>query len=437
MTKQLIIRLSGQANGNIPWLLWCSEAADSSGTVESRGVLDHAGQLSELTELSRGAQVKVLVSSTEIGFHVLDLPPGSKRHLAQVVPYALEEELAQDIQELHFAWQVNAWRSHGRSGSSAIEPGLPVVVVAKQQMRDWQSWLDDAGIRYTALIPDLYILPLADDEWSAMSLDDDIIVRHSTWRGFAIEQSLFAELSGLFSDALQPPARIRCWGNVEWPQAPAELSHAATDEPATADTSREEQPAGSLEESNLALELARGTDFSQAINLLQGDFAVKKKRKASLGVWRYPAIAAGFLLALLFVDKGVYIWQLNQEYMQVNQAIEQRYRETFPNETRIVNVRAQLNQHLNRLQSGGESSQLLGMLNQLAGALDATDMEITLMQFDAGRDELRIQATAADFATFERFRQIAGEAQLDVEQGQLNSRAGRIAGTLVVRGGRS
>src|SRR5690554_850866 len=89
MTKQLIIRLSGQASGNIPWVLWqldsdtqtpisghVSEYNDTTGPADhgvldrgviDHGVLDHAAQLSELAAYSRDAQVTVLVSSTEIG----------------------------------------------------------------------------------------------------------------------------------------------------------------------------------------------------------------------------------------------------------------------------------------------------------------------------------------------------------------------------------
>lgn len=436
MTKQLIIRLSGQADGNIPWLLWQNQAPGStSGEVLEQGVLGHARQLSELQAHAAQAKVTVLVSSTDIGFHQIDLPPGSRRHLAQVVPYALEEELAQDISELHFAWQLNAWQmnakqvntkqSSERQQKDETERGLPVAIVAKSLLEDWQAWLDSAGITYTAIIPDLYILPLQTGEWSAISLEDDIIVRHSQWRGFAIEQALFEDLSSLFSDALTPPSGIRCWGTVHWPHAPAELITSESTDPA--------QEVGL--EANRALALARYIKPHNSINLLQGDFAQQRKRKASLGVWRWPAIAACVLVGLLLMDKGMYIWQLNQQQSELAQRVEERYRETFAEETRVVNVRAQLSQHLNRLQGGADNTQVLGLLQQLVPAFTGTELEITLLQFDAGRNELRVQAMGANFATFERFSQLAKEQGLEVQQGQLNSRAGRIAGTLIVQGG--
>lgn len=400
MTKILIIRLSADAEGNIPWLLWDEEQQ----VIVQRGALASASELTELSEIAATARVQVLCASTDIGFHELELPPGSRKHLHQVVPYALEESLAQDIDELHFAWQL----------PPAKDAPLPVAVVAKELVARWQSWLDDANIEYHSLVPDLFALPLAADEWTAARIDDDIIVRHSEWRGFAIESALFVELAGLFSDELTPPQRIRCWGDVEWPQAPAELTSAAD---------------------NDLLSTARHIASERSINLLQGSFRKRQKRQMSLAVWRWPAIAAALLLSIFVIEQGVYWWQLNSQQNQLTQAIEQTYRDTFPQETRVVNVRAQLERHLSQLQSGGGDSELLYLLNQLAPAFAQTDLSITLMQYDASRNELRIQANGPNFLMFEEFQTLARERNLNIEQGQMNSRQGLIAGTLIIRGG--
>lgn len=400
MTNILIIRLSADAEGSIPWLLWDQEAQ----RAEQRGTLNSAAELVELNALSNNARVQVLCASTDIGFHELELPPGSRKHLNQVVPYALEESLAQDIDELHFAWQLPAAR----------DAALPVAVVSKELVARWQGWLEDAGIECDSLIPDLFVLPLAADEWTAGRLDDDIIVRHGEWRGFAIEAGLFVELSGLFSNELIPPQRIRCWGDIEWPQAPAELA-----------------PAG---DSDL-LSMAPYIDAERSINLLQGAFRKRQKRQVSLAVWRWPALAAAVLLGIFIVEQGVYWWQLNSEHQQLTETIEETYRETFPEETRLVNVREQLARHLSQLQSGGGDSEILYLLNQLAPAFAQTELSVTLMQYDSSNNELRIQANGPNFLMFEQFQTLAREQDLEIEQGQMNSRQGQIAGTLIIRGG--
>ncbi|WP_157982829.1 type II secretion system protein GspL [Aliidiomarina minuta] len=400
MTKTLIIRLAGQYQRNVPWLLWDhhNNAELQSGTLES------AAELGQLRSVSQGARLLVLCASTEIAFHTLQLPPGSRRHLAQVVPYALEEELAQDIAELHFCWRIPAQK----------DAPLPVAVVAKKQIAEWQSWLHEAGLEYQEIIPDLYMLPMTQDEWSAVRIDDDIIVRHEKWRGFAIEAGLFAELAGLFSDELEPPQRIRCWGEVEWPHAPSELV--------------------SAEETN-PLSLALNIPAAGCIDLMQGDFKGRQKKNNQWSIWRWPAIAAAVLLTLVFAEKGLYRLQLQQQHSQLTAAIEQTYRDAFPDETRIVNVRAQLTRHLEQLQGGGGRSDVLRLLQQLAPAFDASELEVTLLQFDRNRNELRVQANAENFLAFERFQELAREQQLDIEQGQLTSRSGQIAGTLIIRSG--
>lgn len=400
MTKTLIIRLAGQYQRSVPWLLW----DHSSNSELQSGTLSSAAELGQLQSAGQDAFLLVLCASTEIAFHTLDLPPGSRRHLAQVVPYALEEELAQDIAELHFSWRIPAQK----------DAPLPIAVVAKKQLAEWQNWLHEAGLECSQIIPDLYLLPMTDDEWSAVRIDDDIIVRHEKWRGFAIEAGLFVELSGLFSDELEPPQRIRCWGDIDWPHAPAELVAA------------EEVP---------PLSLAINIPAAGSINLMQGEFRLRQQKTNEWSVWRWPAIAAAVLLVLVFVEKGVYRWQLEQQQVQLTAAIEQTYRDAFPDETRVVNVRAQLSRHLEQLQGGGGRSDVLQLLQRLAPAFSASELDVTLLQFDRNRNELRVQANGANFLAFERFQELAREQQLDIEQGQLTSRSGQIAGTLIIRSG--
>ena len=63
------------------------------------------------------------------------LPVKSGAKLAQVVPFALEEHLACDVEDLHFA-----------VGKRETRPGTPVTVVAHARMEAWQALLANAGL---------------------------------------------------------------------------------------------------------------------------------------------------------------------------------------------------------------------------------------------------------------------------------------------------
>ena len=76
------------------------------------------------------------------------LPVKSGVKLAQVVPFALEEHLASDVEDLHFA-----------VGKRDVRPGTPVTVVARARMDAWQALLTDAGLQADAIYPETAALP--------------------------------------------------------------------------------------------------------------------------------------------------------------------------------------------------------------------------------------------------------------------------------------
>ena len=70
-----------------------------------------------------GRKTIVLVPGTDVLLAEPVLPLKSGAKLAQVVPFALEEQLAADVEDLHFA-----------VGKRDSRPGTPVAAVARTRM---------------------------------------------------------------------------------------------------------------------------------------------------------------------------------------------------------------------------------------------------------------------------------------------------------------
>src|SRR5690242_18377557 len=85
------------------------------------------GSLQEAAALAPGRRVIVLVPGTE-ALHVEPVLPPLKggARLSQIVPYALEDQLASDVDALHFA-----------VGKRDLRPGTPVIVVSHDAMQAW------------------------------------------------------------------------------------------------------------------------------------------------------------------------------------------------------------------------------------------------------------------------------------------------------------
>ena len=126
MSEYLVIRLGHDPSQLAHWI-----AVDSTGARLSPPV---AGMLAEATADLGDRKVIVLVPSAEVLTTSVDIPvKGAK--LQAALPYALEEHLAEDVEELHFA-----------AGSRRSSGHTPVSVVSQQCMQEWMSRLSEATI---------------------------------------------------------------------------------------------------------------------------------------------------------------------------------------------------------------------------------------------------------------------------------------------------
>lgn len=406
--EKLYLRLPVSAEQPVHWLVWNS----SHNELIASGVLASVNELEQLTGQAQQRSTVVFVASQPIAMRQVTLPNGSHRHLAQVIPFALEEELASDIESLHFAWPQNVKQTP-----------LPVMVVAHDQMQQWQQWLADAGIRADAMYPDIFMVPSHAGSWQLLPLQpQDIVVRTGAWTGFTVETELFEHIANqLVTDAAAdgPVAdQLVHYGDFSWPaeQGESPIPLVAADI---------EVPLSVVAQSASTLTVT-------GINLLQGKYRQKQKRRRSTKSWRPLAVAAG-VVAVLGLSLQITQWvQLERQSENLQAAIEQTYRDTFPNETRIVNVRTQLSRHLQQVQGGGNEQDVLQLLQYLQPAFAAhPNLRLELIRFERG--ELRLQVNGESFEDFEGFRREAErEGQLNVAQGQVSNRDDRVSGTLTV-----
>src|ERR1700739_297455 len=118
MPQILLLRLPAPGHEDTEWL--SIDEAGSSITAKQRGPLGLAAVL------ARSAKVVVLAPATQILLAEPELPPGSGVKLARAVPFALEEQLTEDVDELCFA--LGRRQPNGRA---------PVAVVSRDLLKAW------------------------------------------------------------------------------------------------------------------------------------------------------------------------------------------------------------------------------------------------------------------------------------------------------------
>ncbi|MEA3587728.1 type II secretion system protein GspL [Pseudidiomarina sp. 1APP75-27a] len=375
--EQLYIHLAQP----VQWLIWHPGQRE----VIASGELADAQALSQLREQAQRCEVTLFVPGQEVSLTEVRLPSGSQRLLPQLIPNALEDELASEIESLHFAWPAHA-------KPAGVEQPIPVTVVQRQRMQDWVSALDAAGIECEAMYPDYFMLPVM-EQGCQLKLGQSILVRQGQWQAYSVDYPPVFPIAGEnISEQFELPLQV------------ASLGHA-----------------------------------TGSINLRHGEFRVARKRsKQQFKLpWRAAGIAAAIALVALFAQQLVTYVQLGQENEALNTAINETYLTAFPNESRIVNVRSQLRQHLAEVGSSATTSSAasqsgLNLLAQLDSAFRATpELQVELLRYS--NQALTLQVNADDFDTLQRFQEVAGQSGLAVKQGQVTNQDGVVTGNFEVR----
>lgn len=391
MSESLVIRLGTNAQQPVEWLVWSAKEEE----IIASGTLASAHALGELRERAGGRPVVILVPGSDLIFRRVSLPGKYSRQAAAALPYLLEEQIASDVDELHLV--VLGHEGHD----------VDLMAVDKEKMQTWLGWLEAAGLKSQQLLPDVLALPQAADGWSALQLGKEWLLRQGPCQGIVADEPLLAMLLAVEAEPVTihshtpvPPIPTANWQAAD-PELPMLL-------------------------------LAKGALNCQA-NLLQGPYRPQTEYSRYWLQWRKVAVVAGLLLLVALTQRGVHLYQLAEQDKALKAEIRQVYTRIFPGETRIVNVRSQMAQHLKLLGQTPQDGVLL-LLTELAPTFaEVPGLKPQVLRFDAARGELRLQVTAPGFTEIERFRELAGK-RFEVQQGEVRSTEGKVEGALVLKG---
>lgn len=408
MAEALVIRLAGHMPGTAQWMLVDTAGSRLGAVME--------GPLSEAAGLARSRNTIVLVPGADVLLAEPELPPlkGGAR-LAQIVPFALEEQLATDIEAQHFAV--------GRRGN---RPGTPVAVVAQARLQRWLADLNAAGISANAMHAETDCIPAADGLVIVVDQGRTHVRRANQVPVLLDVEPLSEALQ--FAVATDVPLPVTIY-----------ISEAEYDaEQTMLETLRERVDSLQIKllpEGVLPL-LAVQAASRGAVNLLQGPYGAKTTLAATLAPWRYAAALAGILFALFLVTKGLQLWQLRGQEKEVDQAIAALYSQALPGTPRAApaDARRQFESRLLAAQSAGQSSKLLAGLSTVGEALKKTpDTRVDSVAFRADTLDLRVLAPSVD--ALDQIRQVAQARGIAADIQSANPRDNKIEGLVQLKTG--
>jgi general secretion pathway protein L len=415
MPELLVVRLHpvaaaspGESQTAPPQAEWLT--VDGSGV--RRGNVSW-GSLNDAAEQSRSHKTIVLVPGTDVllAEPVLPLKGGAK--LAQVVPFALEEQLAADVEDMHFA-----------VGKRDSRPGTPVAAVARARMDEWVDLLKAVGLSTDTIYAETSVLPTVTGAVTVLIDGKRLYVRRENQPGTVIEvEPLIEALQMALGSGEESREHVTIFVSEE-------------------DYERERVLLEELREFTASLQLKLLPDGplpllatnilkSGAVNLLQGPYAAKTTLNVSFAPWRYAA-----LLATVFVAAhvGLKTWQYFH-YKQVESQLDAQITETFQQSLPGAPVpdpleaRRQVEQILGQLRGTGPTSGMLTTLAMLSEAMaQAPNTNIEALSYRNNVTDLRVLSPSVD--SLDRIRQVAGERGVTAEIQSTNPRDQKVEGRL-------
>ena len=323
MAEFLVIHLGEKFDDLAHWI-----AVDNMGARLSPPVV---GPLSEAKNDAHDRKVIVLVPGVEVLTTSVDLPLKSKSRIQAALPFALEEFLAEDVENLHFA-----------TGPRESNERIPVSVVRREKLREWIDALSQADLVPSSIIADnqgLARIP------GTISL---LLTENQTYINDGSETDLVLQGFG-------PREALMAIGALETGQA----EEVDDDDDEASTISRHvlvycesgEEERYSNEFTSLQLEfdsldlkilpdgilprLAVTVGTGAGITLLQGEFGPKAEYASLLRPWKYAAILLLAFGATMMTKKLVDYYQLGILESELQEQFLTDYREIVPGATDV------------------------------------------------------------------------------------------------------
>ena len=401
MNQFLVIRLANPIS-------WVIVGADGGrlGPVST-------GEFADAAPVATERQVVVIAPGSSITLARPELPVKAGARLAQVVPYAMEESLAGEVEQFHFA-----------IGATDDTGATQVAALRREELRSWLEALASAGIEPMAVVPDTLCLPDNPGKTVAVIDAGQLLVRAPGSLPVTLDAEPLTEsftLAGLEGEDRHVQLFV---SQQDWHES-REMIEALRE--VTGSLDLQILPDGALPL------LATTAVKAGTLSLLQGEFARRTGWRAEWQRWRIAAILAVAALALHIGVRGYDLVRLHSEQRRLDAAIERAAHVALPDVQRIQDARAQVEQRL----AGAGSGDPAGFLAQLAavgGALaGAPGPKLESLGF---RDRaLELELVAANTDAIARFTQGISERGLTADVASTsNSEKGIVAKVHVAAG---
>ncbi len=372
------------------------------------------GTLASATAAAHGKRCCVLAPGVDVTTTVVDLPQAGQTRLRQIVPFSLEESLADDVEHLSFA--IGARRASGST---------PVAVAAKQRIERWLERLRGAGIVPQTLCSEADGVPEVPGTLVVLVEGNRIYGRLAEHAPFVLEGLTLRQALGLVrspKEETEPPHLLVYTDAADSERVRREVATLGEEF-----ASVEIKVAANGVFPHLAATLARRA----GTNLLQGAYAPRSNWLVFAQPWRFAAGLLVAMLALSLLTQAAAYWQLRRADQALSDLVASSCQRAV-GDARQSACQREVQQRLATGAAGAGGEDFLSTLAAVSGARDAA-MHIDALSY---RNRiLDLQLLAASVPALDEFaRGLAQTKRFDAEIQAANQKDNGIEGRVRVVG---
>lgn len=399
MSKHVIIYMPLVGEDKVQWAM-----SDDKGTLTT-AVLE--GTLKEAADSVEGRKATLILPADDVLLAQTVVPGNSLARAQQAVPFALEEQVADDVDDLHFAL-----------GTKNRDDEYPVAVIGLDVMDRVSERCAEAGLRPSEIVPETLALPVLKASspeltvWSALLDKGRAVVRQGNYQGFATDADMASMMIGGALSGVDE-------------QDQTSLVAFSTDSATPLDV-----PTGlELEirhcDHPLAL-YASGLASTPHVNLLQGVYNPKKNFDKTWKPWRATAVLAACVCAVLFAGKWLELRELQQQEAALDTRIASAFQEALPG-ARMQRPRRQIQAALDNIGAVNNDG-FTSRMAQIAASLSTQPQtQLRTIGYRNGRFDLDLNTD--DVPTLDALKSELGKrGSLDMSVQSANREDNRVRG---------
>ncbi len=307
------------------------------------------GSLEELTPIARGKKVSILIDAHYTTVELVNIPSKNRSKQLLAVPFAMEDFLAEDIEDTHFALGKI---TPSKSADNDSQNSLPVIAIKRNLLQQTVDFFSQQNIHLEAVTADSVALPITEKKWSILLDEDSALIKIGSVQAHSCDRdNLNVILRALLQEDQHQESRpeaIRYFYREGDSDAQNMLNTICADFEIEIESECYK---------NHPLEIfVQNLNEISSLNLLQGKFKPVRKGNQWLKPWKSVAAIAAFWLVLQLTYSSMLASQLEQKNYELTRQIEAEFKRAIPDAKKMTNMQKRVERRLNDLKSGGRGS---------------------------------------------------------------------------------